>query len=97
MAVYEYIGDGRPDGAIFVQSGKKGAFFGATPIVQPVGAGQAAVATTAVTTAATQTTPYGFATSTQADDLTAVVAANRTLVNQLRADLVSLGLIKGAA
>jgi hypothetical protein len=61
-------------------------FFGATPIVQPSGAGQAAVGTAA----STATSPYGFATSTQAD---AIV----TLVNQLRSDLVSLGLIKGSA
>lgn len=98
MADYQYIGEGRADGCIvFSSATKKGAFFGKTPIVQPSGAAQAAVATTAITTAATTTTPWGFATSTQADNLAAIVAANRTLVNQMRADLVSLGLIKGAA
>lgn len=61
-------------------------FYGAAPIVQPVGAAQAAV----VTTAATQTTPYGFATQAQADALV-------TLVNAMRTALVNLGLIKGAA
>lgn len=96
MAVYEYIGDGRPDGAIFVQSGKKGAFFGATPIVQPSGAAQAAVAVSTITTAATTTTPWGFATSTQADAVAATVKNNTVLVNKIRADLVSLGLIAGA-
>lgn len=60
-------------------------FYGATPIVQPTSASEAAVATTGATT----TTPYGFSTSTQAN---AIV----TLVNQLRADLVALGLIKGS-
>lgn len=60
-------------------------FFGATPVVQPTSASQAAVTTTASTT----TTPWGFSTSTQAD---AIV----TLVNKIRADLVTLGLIKGS-
>lgn len=61
-------------------------FFNATPIVQRAGAAQAAV----VTTGATNSSPYGFATAAQAD---AIV----TLVNELRAALVAFGLIKGAA
>lgn len=65
---------------------QKLAFFNSTPIVQRAGAAQAAV----VTTAATQTTPFGYATGAQAD---AIV----TLVNELRAALVAFGLIKGAA
>lgn len=98
MADYQYVGEGRADGCIvFTSATKKGAFFGKTPIVQPSGAGQAAVTTTAITTAATSTTPYGFATAAQADNLMEIVAANRTLVNQMRADLVSLGLMKGSA
>jgi hypothetical protein len=59
-------------------------FYGATPIVQPTSAAQAAV----VTTAATSTTPFGFSEA-QAN---AIV----TLVNRLRTDLISLGLIKGS-
>lgn len=61
-------------------------FYNATPIVQRSGASQAAV----TTTAATNTSPYGFTTAAQAD---AIV----TLVNELRAALVALGLIKGSA
>lgn len=61
-------------------------FYGATPIVQRVGAAQTAVATTG----ATNTTPYGFASAAQAD---AIV----TLANELRAALVAVGIIKGAA
>lgn len=74
-------------------------YYGASPITQPSGAGQAAVATTAITTAAitTTTNAYGFATTTQANDLMAVVAATRTLANQMRTDLITLGLIKGSA
>lgn len=66
--------------------GEKIAFHGATPVIQRAGAAQAAV----VTTAATQTSPWGFATQAQAD---AIV----TLVNELRAASVEKGLIKGAA
>jgi hypothetical protein len=100
MALYEVLTNGNPDGS---QVGSAVteliAFYGKTPVVQPSGSTQAAVATTAVTTAAitTTTNAYGYATTTQANDLTAIVAATRTLVNQLRADLVTLGLIKGAA
>ena len=61
-------------------------FYGKTPIVQRAGAAQAAVGTTAATT----TTPWGFGSSTQAD---AVI----TLVNEMRAAMVLLGLIKGEA
>ena len=60
--------------------------YNATPIAQRAGAAQAAV----VTTAATQTTPFGFATGAQAD---AII----TLVNELRAWAVVQGWIKGAA
>ena len=60
-------------------------FYGVTPVAQRSGSAQAAV----TTTAATSTTPFGFGTSTQAQ---AVV----TLVNELRAALVAVGLIAGA-
>lgn len=60
-------------------------FFDATPIVQPAGAAQAAVATTG----ATDVTPFGY-TEAQAN---AIVA----LVNEMRSVLVNLGLMKGAA
>lgn len=65
---------------------QKLAFLGSAPVVQRASAAQAAV----VTTATTQTTPFGFATGAQGD---AIV----TLVNELRAALVALGLVKGAA
>lgn len=56
-------------------------FFGATPIAQP-----STGATAPTTTAATTTSPWGFATSTQAN---AIV----TLVNGLQTALTNLGLI----
>ncbi len=61
-------------------------FWNVTPVVQPASANQAAVATTA----ATQTTPWGFTTQAQADGIV-------TLLNEIRAALVAVGIIKGAA
>lgn len=74
-------------------------FYGADPITQPSGSTQAAVATTAITTAAitTTTNAYGYATTTQANDIAAIADATRTLLNQLRLDLITLGIIKGSA
>jgi hypothetical protein len=60
-------------------------FYNATPVVQPAGAAQAAVATTGATNAS----PFGY-TEAQAN---AIVA----LVNEMRSVLVNLGLMKGAA
>ncbi len=72
-------------------------FYGTAPIAQQAGSAQAAVTVSTITTAATTTTPFGFATSTQANNLSATVAANTTLLNEVRQSLVDLGLIKGAA
>jgi hypothetical protein len=65
---------------------QKLSLWNATPVVQPASANQAAVAGTA----ATNTAPYGFTTSAQADGIV-------TLLNELRAALVTIGAIKGAA
>ncbi len=61
-------------------------FHGAAGTARRASVAQAAV----ITTAATQSTPYGFATQAQAD---AIV----TLVNELRAFAVEKNLIKGSA
>lgn len=61
----------------------KFAFWNKTPIVQPANANQAAVAGTA----------GGSYTGTEQTLINAIV----TLVNQIRTDLVNLGLIKGSA
>jgi hypothetical protein len=82
----QVLTDGRPDGALIgTTSSDKFGFYGATPIAQRSGASQAAV----TTTAATSTSPFGYATAAQAD---AVV----TLVNELRAWAVAQGFIAGA-
>ncbi len=83
------IGDDNPDGVTLgADTSARVSLYGVTPVAQRAGASQAAV----VTTLAVSTTSniWGFSTSTQAN---AVV----TLVNEMRAALVALGLIKGAA
>lgn len=78
MAVQQ-LGDGNPDGSCLEPSGGKLGFFGTTPVVkQTVGAAVAS-------TAATNSSPYGFAQA-QAD---AIVAR----LNEIRAALVAHGLI----
>ena len=60
-------------------------FYNTTPIAQRSGSAQDSVATTS----ATQTTPWGYSSQSQAD---AIV----TLVNELRAWAVAIGFIKGS-
>ena len=82
MAV-EYIDHGNDDGTNFGRSDGKIGFYGlATPIVQPDFT-QAAVATTAVSMT---TTNWGYANSSQPTEII-------TLVNEIRAKLVALGLV----
>ncbi len=86
MAVGLQLSDGNDDGTSLGQStSDKVSLYGVTPIVQRAGASQAAMSTTM-----TQSTGWGFATSTAAD---AAVA----LLLELRAALVALGAIKGSA
>lgn len=83
---YEYIGDRGYDGTVVgYDANAKISFYGATPIVQRSGAAQGTFTTTM-----TQSTGYGFLTSTAAD---AAVA----LLLEIRLALIALGLIKGSA
>lgn len=92
------LSDARTDGVLVGQSTTDlVGFYGVTPIVQRSGSAQAAVATSTITTAATTTSPWGFATSTQANDVTAQIVLLRTLANELRAAAVAIGQIKGSA
>ena len=96
MAV-QYLGDGNSDGTCLgLSATEKLGFYGTTPVVQTTVI--AAVATTAITTAAitTTTNSYGFATTTQANDLMAIVAANRTAINALLVGLKLQGLVASA-
>lgn len=71
-------------------------FYAATPIVQPTSASQAAITNSAGGTGSA-TTGLQALTSTYNSTLIAnSFATVVTLVNQLRTDLVSLGLIKGS-
>lgn len=63
-------------------------FYGVTNVAQPASSNQAAPTSTAVVSISA--TQWGFSTSTQGN---AVLA----LLIQIRADLVTLGLLKGAA
>jgi len=87
--------------------GKVG-FHGVTAVVQRAGAAQVVITPTigaaVATTGSSNSSPYGFTTSAQADALVARVnqllvdsAAQTVLINELRAALAAKGLIKGAA
>ena len=83
---YEQVTYNSPDGAMIGQSAtEKVGFFGITPIVQPADAAQGALTVTTATTAG-----YGFSTSA---GFNAFIAQ----LENLRAELVLLGLIKGSA
>lgn len=81
-------------------------FFGATPIVKPTSASQAAV--TAITDASGGTGAYTNGVLTLTGTYNSTILANaiatcilqgnalKVLVNQIRSDLVSLGLIVGS-
>ena len=85
MADYDVIGTNRPDGCqIGTASTEKVGFFGTTPCDQPADSNQAAV-TTSITTTATTT------------NIETTCNSIITLLNQIRTDLVELGLIKGGA
>lgn len=81
-------------------------FFGATPIVQPTSASQAVVAAVTDSSGGTGAYTNGIAALTGTYNSTILANAiatlvlqgnaNKVLVNQLRSDLVSLGLIKGS-
>lgn len=77
MAINQ-LGDGSADG--WQTPNTKGGFFGATPVAQP------GATTAPITTAATTTTPYGFATSGQANAIVTWVVA-------VDAALKALGLV----
>ncbi len=65
-------------------------FYGVTPVTKRSGSAQVAVSATVINaSAANGAGTWGFASSTQAENVI-------TLVNELRAALVALGAIKGS-
>lgn len=78
------LSDGNPDGSVLGQSpADLIAFYNVSPVPQRSGPAQAAIDTTPPTNA----TPYGFSE--------AQAAAIITLLNEIRATLVGVGLMAG--
>jgi hypothetical protein len=70
--------------------------FATTPYTDyPAATAQSALATTAITTLAT--TPTATDIAVAVNSLITRMAANVVLTNQMRSDLITLGLIKGSA
>jgi len=91
MADYEYIGRGGPDGMIVAKSSsEKLGFYGTTPVDQAASASEAAVTATALTT-------IDGTNTTEMAALVSAVNELKVLTNQIRTDLVALGLIKGSS
>lgn len=79
----QYLGNGNPDGTcVGLNSSEPLAFWGATPAARTAFSAAAVDTTVAISTT---TTKWGFSTSTQANALV-------SLVNEIRAALVTLGL-----
>ena len=83
FAGVNYVFDTTTGTKLGTAASQKLGFWGATAVVQPASANQATVAGTA----------GGTYTSTEQT----LISDLKTLVNQLRADLVTVGIIKGAA
>lgn len=111
MAIH-YLGDNGPDGTCLgTASTEKVGFYGTTPATQPASASQATYTVTATTALATATMSaantsvvFGFSSSTVAQAYVARIKQMQVdveglgvLLNQMRSDLVTLGLLKGAA
>lgn len=92
---YRHLSDGRGDGVVVNRTGEAVGFYGATPAAKPAATAQSAVATTAITTLVT--TPTATDIAVAVNSLISRQSAAVTLINQLRSDLVTLGLITGAA
>lgn len=94
MAVQQ-LSDGGPDGFKLGQSaGNPVSFYGVTAVTQPAATAQSAIATTALTALTAGETLLG--TISLLNIVITRLAANTTLTNRLRSDLVDLGLIKGS-
>ena len=93
----EQVTKNTPDGATMGSSAtEKIGFYGTTPVVQPASASQAATGP-AAPAGGTGATAGAYDTAANRDLMITLVNENRTLLNQLRSELVTLGLIKGSA
>ena len=86
-----------PDGYVVGQSATDlVGFYGATPVVQPTSASQAAITNSAGGTASATTGLQALTSSYNSTLISNSFATVVVLVNKLRADLVALGIIKGS-
>lgn len=96
MADIKELSDGGPDGTRLGQSTTDlVAFWGKTPVDQPAATAQSALSTAALTTITDIVTTASVTGAFNA--VVARVEAINTLVNQIRSDLVEVGVIKGSA
>ncbi len=86
---YKYLDDNNADGTILGQTATTKIGFFNTVTTQPTATLQAVAISTAAISSAATNGGWLYATSTQADGIV-------RLVNELRNDLVALGLIKGS-
>lgn len=85
MAEYNHLSDGRPDGTMVGNAAAdKVGFYGITPATQPTNSAQAALSLTTATTGG-----FGFVSSAAFNSFTAQL-------ENIRASLVTLGIIKGS-
>lgn len=76
---------------------QKLAFWNATPVIQPASAAQALVGSSPPATGDTGATAGAFASAAHRDALVTCVTDIKVLVNQIRNDLVAVGIEKGSA
>jgi hypothetical protein len=92
----KYLDDKGPDGTVLGQStASLVALWGKTPVDQPAATAQSALSTAALTTITDIVTTASVTGAFNA--VVARVEAINTLVNQIRTDLVEVGVIKGSA
>lgn len=86
---FRFLDDGAPDGTVLGQNITSKVGFWGTVTTQPTATQQAVAISTAAMSSAGTNGGWLYVTSTQADGVV-------RLVNQLRNDLVQLGLLKGS-
>ena len=95
MPIGKHLSDNNPGGTALGQSATDTiGFYGFTPVVQPADTSQSVVATTALTTITDIVTTASVTGAF--NSVVARVTALWVLTNRMRADLVTLGLIKGS-
>lgn len=90
---YEQVTYNSDDGAQVARtSTDKIGFWGATPVAQQAVA--TATQTTVTTTGATSTTPFGYTTSTQANDIITQLNAAKVDIAAIKTALSTSGLVR---